>query len=133
MIVDTSALIAILREEDGHESMKNALRLEAEIAIPAPVFIEFHRVTYNKDPNAAGFIAEFLADDISVLPFGKDAAQEAASANPVYGKGNHRGGKLNLLDLMVYGAAKAAGYPILCTGRDFASTDAEIHPASRID
>ena len=45
--------------------------------------------------------------------------------------GNSKGGKLNLLDLMVYAVAKRTGRPILCTGRDFASTDADIHPASR--
>ena len=45
--------------------------------------------------------------------------------------GNSKGGKLNLLDLMVYAVAKRTGRPILCTGRDFASADADIHPASR--
>ena len=45
--------------------------------------------------------------------------------------GNSKGVKLDLLDLMVYAVAGRTGPQILCTGRDFASTDADIHPASR--
>lgn len=41
------------------------------------------------------------------------------------------GGVLNLLDLMVYAAAKDRDEPVLCTGRDYAFTDVGIHPASR--
>lgn len=36
-----------------------------------------------------------------------------------------------MLDVMVYCLARRLGRPILCTGRDFAATDAAIHPASR--
>ncbi len=60
-------------------------------------------------------------------------AHLAEAANEAHGTGNHRGGTLNLLDLMVYGMAKRTGRPILCTGRDFAATGIAIHPASRID
>ena len=59
-------------------------------------------------------------------------ARLSVEANIRYGSGNGKGGKLNLLDLMVYAAAKALDMPILCTGYDFMSTDAKIHPASRI-
>ncbi len=78
-------------------------------------------------------IEKLVGSGVIFNPFTIDAAQQSVRANPLFGKGNKQGGKLNLLDLMVYGAAKAAGYPILCTGRDFATTDAQIHPASRID
>jgi ribonuclease VapC len=44
---------------------------------------------------------------------------------------NGRGGRLNLLDLMVYAAARRTGLPILCTGADFAASGAAVHPASR--
>ena len=62
-----------------------------------------------------------------------DHAATAATAQIAFGKGNGRGGALNLLDLMVYAVAKDSGMPLLCTGRDFASTDAHIHPSSRVD
>ncbi len=56
----------------------------------------------------------------------------AAEAQRRYGKGNGQGGKLNLLDLMVYAVAKQRDEPLLFTGRDFTTTDVEVHPASRI-
>lgn len=62
----------------------------------------------------------------------EDVALAAIVGNERYGSGNGSGGLLNLLDLMVYGAAIETGLPILCTGNDFAATDAMIHPASRI-
>ena len=55
------------------------------------------------------------------------------SAKEHYGKGNGRGGLLNFGDLMVYAIAKDRGEPLLFTGRDFASTDLDLHPASRMD
>lgn len=45
--------------------------------------------------------------------------------------GMKNGGVSNLFDLMVYAAAKDRDEPVLCTGRDYASTDVSIHPASR--
>ena len=59
-------------------------------------------------------------------------ARIAAGSHARYGKGNGRGGLLNILDLMVYATAKDRGLSLLFTGRDFISTDVAVHPASRI-
>ena len=85
------------------------------------------------DPAADRLIARLIEEGLRIVPFDGAAAEAAIGANPNHGKGNGTGGKLNMLDLMVYGVAKVTGLPILCTGRDFAATDALIHPASRID
>lgn len=134
MIVDTSALVAVTYREPEYEAIREALLAEPGW-IPAPVLVEFHRVTSLADnmPNheAAAVIATALASMIEIAPFDSVIAEAAVAANSSYGSGNGRGGKLNMLDLMVYGAAKTTGRPILCTGKDFASTDAAIHPASR--
>ena len=82
--------------------------------------------------DAEAFIANLLAGPLDLFPFTIDHARAAATANFRFGTGNGTGGSLNLLDLMVYGCAKILERPILCTGRDFAATDAAIHPASRI-
>lgn len=70
------------------------------------------------------------------LPWDAKHVAIAATAQPLYGNGNGngngRGGKLNFLDLMVYAVAKERGEPLLFTGRDFATTDVEVHPASRL-
>lgn len=130
-IVDTSALVAIVRGEPGHVELLAALT-SALAGLPAPALVEYERVTAGADnlPDARA-IALIGEIGIEILPFSPDAARAAALANAIHGTGNGRGGLLNLLDLMVYGAAKATGLPILCTGKDFATTDALLHPASR--
>lgn len=135
MIVDTSALIAILREEEGSEKLLDACA-SFEGFIIAPVVVEFERVSSlaaNKpDPAAEALMNRLLGNKQTTIPFTQAHALEAKAANALYGSGNGLGGKLNMLDLMVYGAAKALALPILCTGRDFALTDALLHSASRL-
>jgi ribonuclease VapC len=135
LIADTSALVAVLREEDGREALRDALLLE-EAAIPAPVLVELRRVTARKGnrphPDTTRLQSELQSHGLSIEPFTSADADSAAAANERYGTGNGRGGTLNLLDLMVYAVAIRTGRPILCTGRDFAATDAPIHPASRL-
>jgi ribonuclease VapC len=136
MIADTSALVAIVRSERHWETLFQAI-FKGEGVIPAPVIVEFHRVTGLKDnkfdPVAAGLIDEMLAGKFTVHPFDETAALLASEANATFGSGNGKGGKLNMLDLMVYGTAMALDLPILCTGKDFAATDVALHPASRRD
>lgn len=103
--------------------------------IPAPVIVEFRRVTALADnlpdPLIDRLLVDLTAAGINVMAFDLASAEAAAAANPQHGAGNGEGGRLNMLDLMVYGVAKVTGLPILCTGKDFASTDAVLHPASR--
>ena len=135
MIIDTSALIAVLTGELGHEKLLAALLDESAI-LPAPARLEFLTVARG---NRLGLAkqAEALLDRLTrlgmeTLAWTADHAATAASAQMTYGKGNGRGGTLNLLDLMVYAVARQSNTALLCTGRDFASTDAAIHPSSRI-
>ena len=135
MIVDTSALVAVLREENGWRPLYTTLCDEPGLII-APVLVELGRVTAqanNRPSQAARDLLSLLTGyRITFIPFRVDTGLAAAAANERYGSGNGRGGKLNMLDLMVYATAIETGLPILCTGKDFAATDALIHPASRI-
>ena len=135
MIVDTSALVAVAYREPGYEPIRDALLSESG-RISAPVLVEFHRVTSldgnRPNPEAVLVIESFTSAQIEIVPFGIAAAMVAVDANPVHGSGNGRGGRLNMLDLMVYGMAKVDGLPILFTGKDFPLTDAQLHPASRL-
>jgi ribonuclease VapC len=136
VIVDTSALVAITREERHAEQLAQAL-IHGTGIIPAPVIVEFHRVTKilgnALNPVSVRLIETLKARGFTVHPFDETAAQLASAANATYGSGNGTGGKLNMLDLMVYGTAMALDLPILCTGKDFAATDVALHPASRRD
>jgi ribonuclease VapC len=134
VIVDTSALVAVLRREEGYGALLDALVRE-ESFLPAPVLLEFARVAAGAgnapNPQAEALVDTLLGARASVLPFGVEAARHAAEANAAHGRGNGRGGLLNILDLMVLGCARAEGQLILCTGRDFAASGADLHPASR--
>ncbi len=135
MVVDTSALVAVVKREDGYLALARAM-LGNVCLLPAPVILEFHCVTAGPrnvvNHDAIAFLEELLSEMGRVVSFDAPAALAAAAANAVYGKGNGSGVALNVVDLMVYGITKVSGLPILCTGRDFAATDAAIHPASRI-
>jgi len=134
MIVDTSALVAILAGEPGSAPMLAALADEPG-TIPAPVCVEFLRVAsgvrHRLRQPAEDLLARLEQYGSSVLAFTVNHAKIAMAAEPIHGSGNATGGMLNLLDLMVYAVAKERGEPLLCTGKDFAATDIELHPASR--
>lgn len=134
MIVDTSALVAVFKQEEGYALIARALSYENSFLI-APVLVEFHRVTSGFNnvprPEAIETIENFRRGRMAVIPFELEDAEIAVAANSVFGSGGGHGGKLHMLDLMVYAAAKVRDLPILCTGYDFHSTDAVIHPSSR--
>lgn len=135
MIVDTSALIAIISNEEGWEDLRAALLGEPAL-VPAPVIVELALVS-SRDRNEPNRSAQALLDlalsySAAVEPFSAEDAALSVEAHRLYGRGNGSGGKLNMLDIMVYCMAKRRNRAILCTGRDFVSTDASIHPASRL-
>lgn len=134
MIVDTSALMAVSLKEPGYDRLLDAL-LDEPSLLPAPALVEFRRVIWKRGfdvrRDGEALLQELFAGPLRVEGFGDEDARIAGDANPRYGKGNRRGGALNLLDLMVYAVAKRTGLPILCTGRDFSGTDADLHSASR--
>ncbi|MBU6206146.1 MAG: type II toxin-antitoxin system VapC family toxin [Alphaproteobacteria bacterium] len=134
MIVDTSALVAIVRRESEFEAIFEAL-LSTSALLPAPARVELDRVvgkTAHERHLTDVLIGELESSGLQIIPFGDHHASIARDANTRFGQGNGKGGALNLLDLMVYAVAQERGLPILCTGKDFAATDAVIHPASRV-
>lgn len=136
MIVDTSALVAILLGEPGSEDLLEAIAREGGL-LPSPARVEFIRVASGSRVGL-GSEAEILLErferlSLDTVAFTAEHARIANKANARYGKGAGSGGTLNLLDLMVYAVAKDRDLPILFTGRDFTSTDAAVHPSSRVD
>ena len=135
MIVDTSALIAILLREPSGETLLEAIANEGGL-LPSPARVEYLRVA-SGNRVGLGREAVMLLDrlaqlSLDIVAFTSEHARIASEANARFGKGNGSGGMLNLLDLMVYAVAKERGAPLLCTGNDFATTDLVIHPASRV-
>ena len=136
MIVDTSALVAIVLGEPGWEAMREALS-DRPLCIPATALTELQLITAGRSEEdalvAEALISSLQAKSLEIPAFEWRHAIVTHVARERYGKGNGRGGKLNFGDLLVYAIAKDRGQPLLCAGRDFASTDLEIHPASRLD
>ena len=103
-------------------------------SLPTPVYVEYRRVAAlsGKKPHpAAERLLTTISQAVSPIAFTEEDARLASEANESHGSGDGRGGTLNLLDLMVYAVAKRTGQPILCTGNDFAATDATyIRPAA---
>jgi ribonuclease VapC len=136
LIVDTSALVAILLGETDWEALRHAIN-ESSAVIPAPVVTELSLVTSGRladfAEDARTLVQSFVQDGVEVAPFDYRHALLTQTARDRYGRGNGCGGTLNFGDLLVYAIAKDRGAPLLCTGRDFAATDLAIHPASRLD
>ena len=134
MIVDTSALVAIILGEPGWGELRRAVAAGPS-RLPAPALTELHLVAAGRNQDdaarATALVQNLLGDGLEIIPFEHHHAEITAVARERFGKGNGQGGLLNFGDLMVYAIAKDRGEPLLCTGRDFSSTDLDIHPASR--
>lgn len=122
MIVDTSALIAIVVREDGWEPLVDALERSRRTRISVMTLLELRIVL------AAGLKRGDLAEEllrryrIEPIDFTVEQSAEAAQAHQKYGRGNHAAG-LNFGDCAAYATAKLAGEPLLYVGNDFAQTD----------
>ncbi len=124
MIVDTSALVAILLREPGWESLLERMSEAAAPGAGAPTLAEAGLVlTARLGPDGKRLLATFLLEsEIVVVPFGDAHWKAAVNAFRRYGKGQHPAG-LNFGDCLSYATAKLAGQPLLYTGSDFSRTD----------
>lgn len=124
MIVDTSALMAIILGEPDAERVLARMTDVGEVAVSAASLVEAAIVAEAKGgPEAADDLQALLADlECAVLPFDEEQATVAAQAWRRFGKGRHPAG-LNLGDCYAYAAAKVSGRPLLFKGKDFAQTD----------
>lgn len=124
MIVDTSALVAVLRREDGADRLIDHLMSGADIRISAGTLIETQIVA--KRDGGIGELEELIETvGIEVVPV--DARQVALAFEGFrrFGKGRHRAG-LNFGDLFAYALARALDEPLLYKGTDFVHTDVAV-------
>jgi ribonuclease VapC len=127
MILDSSAIVAILLEEPDAESLLAKLRRPGAIAIGAPTLMETGIVLasrFQKDPILLlqGFLRELGG---LILPFDESHWRVATDAFLRFGKGRHPA-SLNFGDCLAYATAKIAARPLLCIGNDFAQTDLDL-------
>jgi len=125
MVIDTSAILAILELEPEAEAFSRAIEAADVRLVSAATVVEAGMVLQARhgDPGAAKldlFLEKTAAD---VVPVTAPHATLARRAFATYGKGLHPAG-LNFGDCFTYALAKASGQPILFKGEDFARTDA---------
>lgn len=127
MVVDTSAVIAILKKEPGWKRLQEAL-LGAEIAVmSAAVVVEASIVIEAAGGEAAVKELDALLDAaaIEIVPFQPEQVALAREGFRRFGKGRHPA-RLNFGDCLSYALARQRAEPLLCTGDDFSRTDIEV-------
>jgi len=127
VIVDTSVIIAILRDEPDAEELAEALDSAGVRRLSAASYVEAAVVTDgNRDPVLSRRLDSLLHESlVDVEPVTVEQARIARDAYRDFGKGRHRAG-LNFGDCFVYALAKDKGEPLLCKGEDFKRTDLDI-------
>jgi ribonuclease VapC len=132
LILDSSAVVAIVEEEQGHVDLLDAVAAARSVAIGAPTLFETAMVLASrKGALGAQALAAFLGGyRVTSLHFGEDHVEAALGAFVRYGKGRHPA-SLNFGDCMTYATSKLAAAPLLFVGEDFAKTDLEpVRPAT---
>ena len=126
MIVDSSAVVAILVREADADHLTNKLTGAPQLRMSAATYLELSIVMENKGGPRAGYeLDHFIANtEIEIIPVTLDQAEAARVAWRRFGKGNHPA-RLNFGDCFSYALAKTTGEPLLFKGDDFAQTDLE--------
>ncbi len=124
IVVDSSALIAILDKEPDAALYAEAIAEADTPLISAATLLELHIVMLNRHGARAAQIVDRLIQN-AALQIEDFTAQHVALAREAYdryGKGRNVAG-LNYGDCFSYALAKATGLPLLFKGQDFSKTD----------
>ena len=124
MIVDSSAILAILFNEDDAERYARAITDADACRISAANFVEVAIVVeaQTKATGSRQFDAFFRRAGIIIEPVTEEQAHIARQAYTDFGKGRHKAG-LNFGDCFAYALAKTTGETLLFKGEDFKKTD----------
>ena len=128
MIVDSSALVAIIHGEQGYERLQRQIVFAAKPPRMSSVnFLETAIVIDgNRDPKASRKLDDLIKElEIELVDFTPEHARLARAAYRDFGKGSGHPAKLNFGDCMAYALAQSEREPLLYVGDDFAHTDLE--------
>lgn len=124
MVLDTSAIAAILFAEDEAERFTEAIVDDPLRLISAGTALECSLVIESKLGEAGGRELDLLLlrSGIEIIPFNAEQLIAARHAFRKFGKGQHAAG-LNYGDCFSYALSMTSGEPLLFKGGDFAMTD----------
>ena len=125
MVIDTSALLALLFGEPEAPAMATALAADSVRLVGAPTVVEAAAVMLARKGNAGevALDALFQRAGISVMEMTPAAADAAREGYARFGKGVGSPAVLNYGDCFAYGVAMTLGQPLLFKGVDFSRTD----------
>ena len=122
IVVDTSALIAMLIDEPEAVPFLSAIIDDGDAVAAAPTAFEFMMVAQGERLNRADADIATVLANVRIVPWTPPLADIAQVAFLKFGKGRHPA-KLNFGDCMSYALAKSLNCPLLFKGDDFAQTD----------
>jgi ribonuclease VapC len=123
VIIDSSALVAILRMEPDASAFAAAIESADDVRVSAATVVETSLVV---GPHVQDALDRLLdSADVAVAPFDADQARVARQAHLRYGRGSGSSARLNLGDCFSYALAATTGQPLLFKGEDFTHTDIE--------
>ncbi len=125
MIIDSSALLAILRAESEATACAQAIESATTRRISAATFLESAIVIdSSRDPVASRRFDDLVREaELEVEPVTEKQARIAREAYRDFGKGSGHPARLNFGDCFAYALARASGEPLLFIGEDFSRTD----------
>ncbi len=129
VVVDTSAVVAVLLKEPGAEDLGRTLAAAERRVMSAATLVEVGIVVESRfGPAGRGVVDRFLRDaEIEVVELDRETADRAVDGWRRFGKGNHPAA-LNLGDCFTYGLAVGLRGAVACVGDDFARTDVPVAP-----
>lgn len=125
IVVDTSALIAILRSEDGSVEFATMLGSAVRSYISTGTLLEAGIVTARSGDEADRLNQLVQRTQLEVVPVSAAEAQAGVAAFKAYGRGSGHVARLNFGDCFAYALARTRGLPLLFKGDDFIHTDIE--------
>ena len=124
MVIDSSALMAILLSEPDAEQIERAINADPTRFISGVSVVETSMVVENRYGPIGGRELDLLLHNaaIEVVSLSPEQVDWARYAARIYGRGRHSA-RLNFGDCFSYALARVSGEPLLFKGEDFAETD----------
>jgi ribonuclease VapC len=128
MIIDSSAIVAILRSEADAQRFSDAIAAAEIRRISAANYLETAiAIDASHDPIASHRVDEIIVEaDIVIEPVTEAQARLARAAYRDFGRTSGHKARLNFGDCFAYALAKAMAEPLLFKGDDFAATDVKV-------
>ena len=127
MVIDTSALVALLQDEPERGAFNEAIEAADRRSMSVVSFVEASMILETRfGPDGVRALDLVIAKaDIELVPVDAEQAHAARTAFRAYGKRRHPAG-LNFGDCFAYALARTLGEPLLFKGSDFSLTDVDV-------